>query len=420
MSTQRVSLTDACTGENLRHELYYGDMYRIKTTVDAKKEGWRDVLHISIPFSPRKEVEFMRRFHVDRSELDDFYKNLIQAVYRHEAISRAMLESDSESLKKSAIDYTTAEVIMKDEQNPKKGVDIFLVQNMADPFTKTAEFNSSGTNLNTVLNLGIRMLAIIKQMSEHNMTMGVIDIDSLFLESNTAGEKTGFTLKDGFFFYSTMPGKKPPVLTKDTEPYVLPYLYSGEVEQDANTDVYMLCKLLWVILDGKHYADDCSVDINTDPQPKYAPDDLCDALKAGMDIGYAAYKQLNTVLRGISKQIKTGVRENVRIPFAAPSYLASTFRNFTEQYTIIGGFACGLLMTDAGLDFRQTVDIDMVLTVEAMTTEFANAFWAFIEDGGYQARQRSNGKPEFYRFVNPTNPAYPKMIELFSRLQNNG
>ena len=74
---------------------------------------------------------------------------------------------------------------------------------------------------------------------------------------------------------------------------------------------------------------------------------------------------------------------------------------------------------DAGLDFRQTVDIDMVLIVEALTTDFAKAFWSFIEDGDYQARQRSNGKPEFYRFVSPTNPAYLKMIELFSRPQNN-
>ncbi len=95
------------------------------------------------------------------------------------------------------------------------------------------------------------------------------------------------------------------------------------------------------------------------------------------------------------------------------------FSDFKDQYTVIGGFACDLLMTDAGLDFRQTVDIDMVLTVEALTTEFAKAFWEFIEQGGYQVRQRSNGKPEFYRFVNPTNPAYPKMIELFSRPQNN-
>lgn len=95
------------------------------------------------------------------------------------------------------------------------------------------------------------------------------------------------------------------------------------------------------------------------------------------------------------------------------------FSNFKDQYTVIGGFACDLLMTDAGLDFRQTVDIDMVLTVEALTTEFAKAFWEFIDQGGYQARQRSNGEPEFYRFVNPTDSAYPKMIELFSRPQNN-
>ncbi len=57
------------------------------------------------------------------------------------------------------------------------------------------------------------------------------------------------------------------------------------------------------------------------------------------------------------------------------------FDNYTDQYTVIGGFACDLLMSDAGLDFRQTVDIDMVIIVEALTTEFAKAFWDFIEAG---------------------------------------
>lgn len=94
------------------------------------------------------------------------------------------------------------------------------------------------------------------------------------------------------------------------------------------------------------------------------------------------------------------------------------FSDYKEQYTIIGGFACDLLMADAGLDFRQTVDVDMVIIIEALTTEFADAFWTFIDNGGYQARQRSSGQPEFYRFVNPTNSSYPKMIELFSRPQN--
>ena len=94
------------------------------------------------------------------------------------------------------------------------------------------------------------------------------------------------------------------------------------------------------------------------------------------------------------------------------------FDNYKDQYTVIGGFACDLLMSDAGLDFRQTVDIDMVIIVEALTTEFAKAFWDFIEAGGYHTRQRSTGQPEFYRFIDPANPSYPKMIELFSRPQN--
>ncbi len=101
------------------------------------------------------------------------------------------------------------------------------------------------------------------------------------------------------------------------------------------------------------------------------------------------------------------------------SIFSEHFADFKKQYAVIGGFACDLLMNDAGLDFRQTVDIDMVLIVEALTTDFAKAFWSFIDAGGYQARQRSNGTPEFYRFVDPANPSYPKMIELFSRPQNN-
>lgn len=70
------------------------------------------------------------------------------------------------------------------------------------------------------------------------------------------------------------------------------------------------------------------------------------------------------------------------------------FSDYKEQYTIIGGFACDLLMTDAGLDFRQTVDIDMVIIIEALTTEFASAFWTFIDDGGVPgtpSQQRTTG-----------------------------
>ena len=78
----------------------------------------------------------------------------------------------------------------------------------------------------------------------------------------------------------------------------------------------------------------------------------------------------------------------------------SHFSAYQDQYVLIGGMACDLLLNEAGERFRPTRDVDMVLIVEALTSEFAEAFWAFIEAGGYEARLRNSGKPEFYRFVN--------------------
>ena len=95
------------------------------------------------------------------------------------------------------------------------------------------------------------------------------------------------------------------------------------------------------------------------------------------------------------------------------------FSDYSEQYTIIGGMACDLLLTDADLDFRATRDIDMVLIVEALTPDFAKEFWKFIESGGYEAWTRKDGRPMFYRFVEPKNPGFPYMIELFAKPENN-
>ena len=41
------------------------------------------------------------------------------------------------------------------------------------------------------------------------------------------------------------------------------------------------------------------------------------------------------------------------------------FKDYTDCYTVIGGTACDILMTEAGTDFRATNDIDMILIMEA-------------------------------------------------------
>ena len=45
------------------------------------------------------------------------------------------------------------------------------------------------------------------------------------------------------------------------------------------------------------------------------------------------------------------------------------FKGNESQYAIIGGTACDILMTEEGLDFRATKDIDLVLIIEAVDTE---------------------------------------------------
>ena len=91
------------------------------------------------------------------------------------------------------------------------------------------------------------------------------------------------------------------------------------------------------------------------------------------------------------------------------------FAGHESEYVLIGGGACDLLFSEAGQDFRATKDLDLVLLVEALTSEFGRVFWDFVREGGYENRQKSGGKPQFYRFSKPKDPAFPTMLELFAR-----
>lgn len=93
----------------------------------------------------------------------------------------------------------------------------------------------------------------------------------------------------------------------------------------------------------------------------------------------------------------------------------STFADYRDCYVLIGGSACDINFSAAAVNFRVTHDLDIVLCVEALTPRFFNRFWEFIRAGGYQHRERSDGGRQFYRFTHPTDPGYPRMLEIFSR-----
>lgn len=91
------------------------------------------------------------------------------------------------------------------------------------------------------------------------------------------------------------------------------------------------------------------------------------------------------------------------------------FAEYTDQYVLIGGVAATLVMEGAGLEFRATKDLDVVLVVEMLDAAFVKRFWEFIEAGQYEIRQFTPDKPRRYRFAKPAKADYPFMLELFSR-----
>jgi hypothetical protein len=93
---------------------------------------------------------------------------------------------------------------------------------------------------------------------------------------------------------------------------------------------------------------------------------------------------------------------------------AEHFKSHTQQYVLIGGGACDRHFEKAGLPFRVTKDLDIILIVEALTAEFVKHFWEFIKDGEYAIAQKGD-KKQFYRFEKPQAKGYPRMIELFCR-----
>ncbi len=91
------------------------------------------------------------------------------------------------------------------------------------------------------------------------------------------------------------------------------------------------------------------------------------------------------------------------------------FEEYPDNYVIIGGTACDIIIDEAGFVPRATKDIDIILVVEALNTDFVKQFWQFINDGKYLQREKSNDEREYYRFMKPENADFPYQIELFSR-----
>src|SRR5688500_3861590 len=71
-------------------------------------------------------------------------------------------------------------------------------------------------------------------------------------------------------------------------------------------------------------------------------------------------------------------------------------------------------MGTAGLEFRATKDIDLVI-IARPAAAFCKKLVAYIDAGQYEVRQSKEGGPAYYRFLKPKEVGYPFQIEIFSR-----
>lgn len=92
------------------------------------------------------------------------------------------------------------------------------------------------------------------------------------------------------------------------------------------------------------------------------------------------------------------------------------FKDFTDNYIIIGGTACDIIIDNVGLTPRATKDIDIILVIEALSPEFVAHFWEFVKQGNYEVKEKSEEDRKYYRFQKPQVEEFPFQIELFSRI----
>lgn len=92
------------------------------------------------------------------------------------------------------------------------------------------------------------------------------------------------------------------------------------------------------------------------------------------------------------------------------------FKGYEDNYTLIGGTACEILLNESNLTFRKTKDLDTVFTFESFSDIFYNRLLSFLEAGEFDSYvEKTTGNVRFFRFLNNKSNGFPTKIEFFSR-----
>ena len=311
----KTGLDKLCTTQNHIRSNYFSDTYRAEFRVGGEMGEW-DIIHISLPFTPLKEKEFMVRFGASQDQMPHYYKMLGRCIKNDIGVAGFLAECEV----RSVIRYVTYAIEHKETGT---GSDIYLVSKPMDMFVDSLHWHGgSSASVNDVLSFAARMLQISKGMREVQAQFGVLDMDNVYMMPD--GDKMMVTL--GGFLYGTQD-------TKDyiTPPDFLPAHCHHSLKEGgrptAATDIYSIASLTWTLLDGQHYT----TEPDLSKPPKYAPEQLVpiltSALKCADNEGKDGelpvedvLRMINKGLRGTMKAISTGAMANTTFTIAEPAY----------------------------------------------------------------------------------------------------
>lgn len=91
------------------------------------------------------------------------------------------------------------------------------------------------------------------------------------------------------------------------------------------------------------------------------------------------------------------------------------FKEYENDYVVIGGLATAMVMNDLGFTARATKDIDLVVIAKD-NEEFIKRLLSFIDMAGYKTKQKTihDTKHNLFRFLDSDDKEYPEQIELFA------
>ena len=319
---QNSGLNKLCTRGNQIRSNYFSDTFRAELKVGSEFGTW-DIIHISLPFSPLKEREFMVRFGLDKSQMLQFYKQFGHCIKNDIRMTNFLSESEV----KSVVKYVSYVIEKKEAE---RGSDIYLITRPMESFTEKMQWNAGDeSDSYEVITFAARILQIIKGINAVSSHFGVLDMDNVFIIEE--GEKNLVTL--GGFLYGAQDEGSYIELPAVMPAHTCPSIPAGQAPS-SGSDIYSICSLIWTMLDGNHYT--TAPDLSR--PPIYAPQNLVPIMEKAMKChieGTSENLNTNDIIAELTRTVRTTIKLMTNGTIQKRSFIiADPTYNISEAYRL--------------------------------------------------------------------------------------